>query len=342
MIARSFLLMLFFFLSSFTLFFVQLGCNLYGSAHYYMYAEIYSLGGEYALAIVNYTKSIELQPDYAAAYYGRGWSYYKQKNYDKAIVDYNTAIELSLNDALIYVSRGDAYRMKKDYDRSIADYTRAIELQPDFVDAYCKRSIVHSEKGNHDKAIADGTKARELKPNNVHANLCNALAYDTSGIALLDKEEYDKAMAHLTIAIELYSFARDVPKRSDDYSSDGTSLANKLVRSTVLEVETYLADAFFARASIYLIKGDYDKAITDCSQTIELQPDNYVFLRTRGDIYFELGNYNQAIADYSRLIELQPTDDSGYNLRGKAHQAKGDADLAKADFAVAEQLRSAQ
>ena len=161
-------------------------------------------------------------------------------------------------------------------------------------------------------------------------------------MAFWAKKEYDKAMVHLTIAIELYYFARDAAKRGDDYSGYGTSDANQSARFTVIRLETDLARAFFARMSIYLIKGDYDKAITDCSQTIELQPDNYVYLRTRGDIYFELGNYNQAIADYSRLIELQPTDDLGYNLRGKAHQAKGDADLAKADFAVAEELRSAQ
>ena len=312
MIARSFLLMLFFLLSSFTLFFVQLGCNLYGSAHYYKYADLYSQAGGYDLAIVNYTKVIELQPDYAPAYHGRGRAYYKQKNYDKAIADYNKAIELSLNDAPIYVSRGDAYGMKKDYDRSIADHTRAIELQPDFVDAYGKRSMVHSIKGNHDKAIADGTKARELKPNNVDANRYNGLAYHVSGFDLSEKEEYDKAMAHLTIAIELYSFAIDVAKRSDDYSLYGTSLANELVRLKVLNIETGLALTSFSRGDIYLIKGDYDKAIADYSQIIELEPDNYVVLITRGDIYFELGNYHQAIADYSRLIELQPTDDLGY------------------------------
>ena len=107
--------MLFFLLSGFTLFFVQLGCNLYGSAHYYKYADLYSQAGRYDLAVVNYTKVIELQPDYAPAYHGRGRAYYKQKNYDKAIADYNKAIELSLNDAPIYVSRGDTYGMKKDY-----------------------------------------------------------------------------------------------------------------------------------------------------------------------------------------------------------------------------------
>ena len=107
--------------------------------------------------------------------------------------------------------------MKNDYIRAIGDCTRAIELKPDYADAYCKRSEVYSQQGNHDKAIMDGTTARKLKPDDIDINTCSGTAYHNSGYVLSKKKEYDKALTHLTLAIELYTFAIENGKLGDAY-----------------------------------------------------------------------------------------------------------------------------
>jgi tetratricopeptide (TPR) repeat protein len=50
--------------------------------------------GDYNQAISEFTRAIELKPDYAEAYKGRGDTYYRQKEYDKAIADWEQAIKL--------------------------------------------------------------------------------------------------------------------------------------------------------------------------------------------------------------------------------------------------------
>ncbi len=54
---------------------------------------------------------------------------------DLAIADFDRAIEVQPDYAEAYSNRGEAYEDKGDYERAIADYGRAIELQPDVAEA---------------------------------------------------------------------------------------------------------------------------------------------------------------------------------------------------------------
>ena len=53
--------------------------------------------GDFSDAIEDYTKAIELDPDYADAYNNRGYAYYLLEQYGKALNDYDKAIELDPN-----------------------------------------------------------------------------------------------------------------------------------------------------------------------------------------------------------------------------------------------------
>jgi tetratricopeptide (TPR) repeat protein len=85
--------------------------------------------------------------------------------YDQAIADWTKAIELKPDYAEAYFQRGAGYVLKGLSDQAIVDYTKAIELKPDYAKAYFLRSIEYNLKNLHDQAIADSTKVIELKPN---------------------------------------------------------------------------------------------------------------------------------------------------------------------------------
>ena len=57
-------------------------------------------------AIEYLNNAIRLQPDYADAYYSRGFAYCDLGQYQSAIKDYNKAIRLKPNDAIAYSNRG--------------------------------------------------------------------------------------------------------------------------------------------------------------------------------------------------------------------------------------------
>ncbi len=147
-------------------------------------------------AINQFSKTIELKPDYADAYYNRGGCYAKKGEYDKAIADYNEAINLKPDYAATYNNRGGCYAEKGEYDKAIADCNKVINLKPDYVEAYYNRGGCYAKKGEYDKAIADCNEAINLKPD-------YAEAYYNRGGCYAEKGEYDKAIADYNKAIKL-------------------------------------------------------------------------------------------------------------------------------------------
>ena len=121
-------------------------------------------------AISDYTKAIELDPNYHQAYFNRGNAKFRLKDMSGAIADYTKAIELNPDNAKYYRSRGDAsYSLNKLVTSAIEDYNKAIELDPDNARAYHVRGGLKGLFGNYYGGIADITKAIELNPDNARA-----------------------------------------------------------------------------------------------------------------------------------------------------------------------------
>src|SRR5437016_8996754 len=72
----------------------------------------------------------------AAEYFNHGTDLMnKQKDYDGAIANLTKAIELNRNYAEAYYQRGLARRQKGDIDGAISDYTSAIRINPKYAEA---------------------------------------------------------------------------------------------------------------------------------------------------------------------------------------------------------------
>lgn len=165
-------------------------------------ADYYSRGvargekGDSDGAIADFTKAVELNPQFAEAYYNRGVARFHKGDADGAIADYTRAIEIAPRLARAYYGRGDARYHKHDDDGAIADFTRAVEIDPRWAKAYSRRGDVRFDKGDDDGAVADHTKAIGIDPG--YAN-----AYFGRGSARFGKGDYDGAIADYTKAIEI-------------------------------------------------------------------------------------------------------------------------------------------
>ena len=85
-----------------------------------------------------YTEIIELEKSphaKASAYSRRGFVYMEKGNSPQAITDFTKALELDPNYAFAYHYRGLAYDKKGDLDLAIADFTKALELDPNHMQA---------------------------------------------------------------------------------------------------------------------------------------------------------------------------------------------------------------
>ncbi len=145
-------------------------------------------------ALDAFTKSIELDPQYAEAYYNRGVTYRKLGNYNQAIKDYDKAVEIDPQYEEAYLNRGVVYAKLGNTKQEIRDYDKAIEINPQDANAYYNRGITYGKLGNFNQAINDFDKAIELNPQYAKAYNNRGIAYGKLGNTKQEIRDYDKAI----------------------------------------------------------------------------------------------------------------------------------------------------
>ncbi|MCX7348242.1 MAG: tetratricopeptide repeat protein [Alphaproteobacteria bacterium] len=102
----------------------------------------------------------------AIAYFNRGNAFDDNGDHDGAIIDYTESIKLKPDYMLNYMNRGLSYLSKQDYDNALADFTQAVKVEPDSGKAYYNQGRALEAKGDLANALASYQKASELAPNN--------------------------------------------------------------------------------------------------------------------------------------------------------------------------------
>lgn len=270
--------------------------------------------GDHNDAINAYSRAIELNPKYGAAYFNRGCAYYALGNYGQAIKDYEKAIEFNPNDAKVYYNRGNAYDELGNRNQAIRDYDKAIELNPRYTWAYNNRGNAYSKFGNYSQAIKDYNKAIEVNPN-------DAAAYVNRGGTYYDLGKYNQAIEDFDKAIELN------PKVAAAYWKRGKAYEKLGKHEQATEDYNRAMD-----------ETEPNKAIEIFSKSIELNPKVAGIYWKRGNAYYKLAKYDQAIKDYDKVIELDPKNAEAYCLRGLAYNELGNVGQAIKDVKIAARL----
>jgi tetratricopeptide (TPR) repeat protein len=148
------------------------------------------------------------------------------------------------------------------------------------------------------------------------------------------------AATALLVAIAVQPATADDSK-CYDRSDEGITACSRL-----LAADPTNSYAYIMRGNHYKRKGDYDRAISDYDQALQLDPKitfawvkistAYMFVPLayvgRGDAYRGKGDFDRAISDYDQALQLDPKDARAYSGRGDAYEAKNDTDHAIADF----------
>ena len=251
--------------------------------------------GQYSDAIEDFTKAIEINPEYTEVYAIRGLIYSGQGEYDHAIEDFTKAIEINSEYADAYCARARNYLSQGEWNHAIEDSTKAIEINPEYTDAYDIRARVYFSQDEYDRAIEDSTKAIEINPE-------YAEAYDIRAHAYFGQGEHNHAIEDFTKAIEI----------NPEY-----------------------VDAYYARGSTYGSQGECDRAIEDFTKVIELKPEFANAYRARAYAYSIQGEHDRVIKDSTKAIEINPDHAESYYDRACAWLALEKWQETKFDLAAA-------
>ncbi len=120
---------------------------------------------DWAGAVVEYSKAIELDPKSDLAYEARATAYTQLQEYDKAIADASKAVELKPDRGGPRFARAVAYRLRGDLDLAIADLSRVIgdRNKTKWRGALYERALANIAKGNAAEARADLERIVQLE-----------------------------------------------------------------------------------------------------------------------------------------------------------------------------------
>lgn len=151
---------------------------------------------DYEDAISDYTFLIKECWDVEKMLIARGKVYEGNKEYDMAIADFSKAIQLNPNDAIFSLC-AEAKESKNDYQGAIDDYTRAIELNPNYGEYFFYRAMLKDKLKDYSGAILDYTSfiMTQEYPGELPA-------LNNRGIAKARLGDYHGALSDFTTSIE--------------------------------------------------------------------------------------------------------------------------------------------
>ncbi len=111
--------------------------------------KVYKALNKDGKAIKCYKKAIEINPEFAEAYYKVACIYYNKQSLNKAEEYMKKALEKTQNSKVTYyASLADVYILSKDYGLATDYLLRAIEKKPDNARFHMLLGAVHSNQGN--------------------------------------------------------------------------------------------------------------------------------------------------------------------------------------------------
>ena len=124
-------------------------------------------GQEYAKCIENLTEVIREEKSHTLALVSRGAAFMRTGEMNMAIADFKRALEIDPEYARAYHLRGLAWEAQNKDVEAMADFSKAIELRPDYAAAYYSRATLYTKTGQMDLAAEDSRMATHLTEHNI-------------------------------------------------------------------------------------------------------------------------------------------------------------------------------
>ena len=203
-------------------------------------------------------------------------------------------------DASVHTQDGLAYMQAGDYEQALAAFTQVIMLDPTDHEAYTYHAMAYVGLGDYQSAIDDLNTAIELDPTYVTALISRGDIYLLLG-------DYESAVENYTRAIRLdRQNANAYYWRGIAYWSmgghHGLTAHSNFTRAIALN-ETYI-DAYLSRGTLRMQQGNYDGALEDLRQGIELAPNYAPLYAALGDLYYAQRLNDQALLAYQTYLTL--------------------------------------
>jgi tetratricopeptide (TPR) repeat protein len=282
---------------------------------------------DYDAAIRSFSECIRLKPEADGCYSQRGRAHKEKQNYDSAIADFTQAIKLAPQKQQYYVNRGLAYLKMEDQGSAIADLEAALKINPN--DEQVKGVL---KAAREYVAAKKDYAAAEERQNNIGED------YLRQGTEQFKQKKWHEAIALYTLCIN----ASPLNLNCYNYRGLAYGAVNELDKAiadfSAILVFKRVPEIFYQRALAYRDKKDFENALKDLTEAINLAPGDAKNYAERGVTYVYKKEIPAAVADLTQAIKINPQEARYYFFRGYAQASAGNRDSAIADYRKALQI----
>jgi tetratricopeptide (TPR) repeat protein len=264
-------------------------------------------------AIDQFTKAIDLDPDFDKAYISRAKAYENINEFDKAVEDYNTLSIFDEGNEEYYYRSAKMYFLLKEYDKSLTKVNLALDKKRIYPEAQQLKvnNLIELKKYNEALEIAkEALKYRESDINFFNYAKINELVglYDEAA------DGYDKAIKKNKSFLDAYSALANLQRERKNLSE-----AMKTINEAI-EINQNYAEGYRVRSLIYADQLKYSEAINDVSTILLMQPDNVDMYFQRAKFYQGYAQHMNAVTDFSKVIALDPKNAAAYYNRATSYE----------------------
>ncbi|WP_417040383.1 tetratricopeptide repeat protein [Cylindrospermopsis raciborskii] len=123
---------------------------------------VYSRNKKWELALVDFKRALEGNPQYAHAYANGAFVYYNKGIWNSVISSYTKAIEIDPQYPLYYNNRGVAYYNNEQWQSALNDFSKVVTLEPRYARGYKHLGEVYAQFGDIQKARENLQQAARL------------------------------------------------------------------------------------------------------------------------------------------------------------------------------------
>jgi tetratricopeptide (TPR) repeat protein len=281
---------------------------------------------EFINAINEYTNAINLEKDYAYAYYLRSKVHSATKNFDKTLNDINQILNI-LNSQFDNLFREAEKRTFSDYNSK--EYFKAVAKITKDKETFLK----YIKDCKYDKKLADIC----IKDDCFMTKYFDIL-FDKINI-LFQKREYDLISDELAVLSEIKPEDKKFASLKDEIIKS-TQRNKELIEqmNNSISGEPEKASLYVKRARYYINDKQYDAATNDIETAINIgiNPEDKneaaAIIDTLTDFNKRRGNFEKAMELINKAITLAPENAHYYLMRGGLYFDTNKTGEAKADF----------